>query len=203
MEEKRDSLVQKALDTYLRKKPTLGRDVYIAQGAVVVGDVRIGDHASIWYNAVVRADIQFIEIGAYSNVQDNVVLHVTEELPCRIGEWVTIGHAATVHACTVGDEVLIGIGAVVLDGAEIGPRSIIGAQALVPPGMKVPEGSLVLGVPGKVVRTLSREEQAKVRSWAEPYVANAAYYLRHRIGLHPLCQGRSPVQESKSSPPSS
>ena len=187
MEEGLESVLQKAFNTYLQKSPALGQGVYIAEGAVVVGDVRIGDHASVWYNAVVRADLQFIEIGAYSNVQDNVVLHVTEELPCRIGKWVTIGHSATVHACTVGDEVLIGIGAVVLDGAEIGPRSIIGAQALVPPGMKVPEGSLVLGVPGRVVRTLSQEEQARLRSWAEHYVHNARYCLEHRIHLHPLC----------------
>src|ERR1700691_2484853 len=109
------------LDTFLRKQPTAGKNVYIASGAVVVGDVTLGDGASVWYNAVLRGDINRIVVGEGSNIQDNSVLHLADEFPCLIGSYVTVGHSAIVHACTIGDECLIGMGAVVLDGAEIGP----------------------------------------------------------------------------------
>jgi carbonic anhydrase/acetyltransferase-like protein (isoleucine patch superfamily) len=106
------------LDTFLRKRPALGKDVYIARtGAVVLGDVTLGDAASVWYNAVLRGDINRIVVGHHSNIQDNAVLHLADELPCLVGDYVTIGHGAIVHACTVGDECLIGMGAVILDGA--------------------------------------------------------------------------------------
>src|SRR6188768_1413421 len=104
-------LVQQ-LETFLRKKPTLGKNVYIANGAVVVGDVTLGDHSSVWFNAVVRGDINRIVIGHHSNIQDNAVVHLADEFPCLIGNWVTVGHSAIVHACTVGDETLVGMGAV-------------------------------------------------------------------------------------------
>src|SRR5580700_5453813 len=121
--------LDKQLDTFLRAKPRLGAGVYIAKGAVVVGDVRIGDHSSVWYNAVVRGDINYIEIGHHSNIQDNAVLHLADEFPCILGNYVTVGHSAIVHACTVGDEVLVGMGSVILDGAIIGKQSLIGANA--------------------------------------------------------------------------
>src|SRR5437764_431527 len=110
---------QSQLDNFLRKKPRLGQGVYIARGSVVLGDVTFGDHSSVWYNAVVRGDINRIEIGHHTNIQDNAVIHVADEFPCLIGNWVTVGHSAVVHACKVGDETLIGIGAIVLDGAKI------------------------------------------------------------------------------------
>src|SRR4051812_24387292 len=104
--------LRQQLDTFLRKQPRLSKDVYIAQGAVVLGDVTLGDYSSVWYNAVLRGDINRIEIGHHTNIQDNAVVHLADELPCLIGNWVTVGHSAVVHACTVGDETLVGIGAV-------------------------------------------------------------------------------------------
>lgn len=119
---------------------------------------------------MLRGDINRIAIGAQSNIQDGAIVHVSDEFPALVGELVTVGHAAVIHACTIGDEVLVGMGAIVLDGAEIGARSIIGAQALVTTGMKISPGSLVLGSPGRVVRQLSREEQTGIRGWALKYV---------------------------------
>jgi|SRR5581483_3047528 len=174
--------VLRQLDTFLRKAPSLGPNVYLARGAVVVGDVTLGANSSVWYNAVLRGDINRIVVGHHSNIQDNAVLHLADELPCLVGDYVTIGHSAIVHACTVRDECLIGMGAVILDGAEIGPQSLIGAKALVTQGTKVPEGSLVLGSPGKVVRALSEDERKELKRWAEKYAANAAYCLENKIG---------------------
>ncbi|HSH93441.1 MAG TPA: gamma carbonic anhydrase family protein [Roseimicrobium sp.] len=175
------------LDRHLRATPRLGKGVYIAKGAVVLGDVTLGDHSSVWYNAVLRGDINRIEVGHHSNIQDNAVVHLADDFPCIIGNYVTVGHSAIVHACTIGDECLIGMGAIVLDGAEIGARSIVGANALVPQGMKVPPGSMILGTPGKVVRALTDQEQSGLRHWAEKYVVNGAYCLERRINVgHPL-----------------
>src|SRR5258706_6218634 len=136
--------LEKQFATFLHKTPTLGRDVYIARGAVVLGDVTLGDHSSIWYNAVVRGDINRIVVGHHTNIQDNAVLHLADDFPCIVGNYVTVGHSAIVHACKVGDEVLVGMGAVILDGAVIGKQSLIGAKALVKQGIKIPPGSLVL-----------------------------------------------------------
>jgi carbonic anhydrase/acetyltransferase-like protein (isoleucine patch superfamily) len=171
------------LETYLAAQPRLGQGVYIAKGATVLGDVTLGDHASVWCNAVLRGDINRIVVGHHSNVQDNSVLHLADDYGCILGNYVTVGHGAIVHACTVGDEVLVGMGAVILDGAMIGAQSIIGARALVPQGAQIPPGSMVLGLPGKVVRALSPEERAALKGWAEKYVGVAAYYLEHRINL--------------------
>lgn len=171
------------LDQFLRRPPTLGRDVYIARGAVVVGDVTLGDHASVWYNAVLRGDINRIVVGHHTNIQDNAVLHLADKLPCLVGSYVTIGHAAIVHAATVGDECLVGMGAVILDGAVIGEQSLIGARALVTQGMQIPPGSLVLGAPAKVVRALTPEERAKLKTFAEKYVGTAVYCLKQEINV--------------------
>jgi carbonic anhydrase/acetyltransferase-like protein (isoleucine patch superfamily) len=159
--------------------------VYIARGAAVLGDVTIGDYSSVWYNAVLRGDINRIVVGHHSNVQDNAVLHLADDFPCIVGNWVTIGHSAVVHACTVGNEVLVGMGAIILDGAVIGKQSIIGAKALVTQNTKIPPGSLVLGAPAKVVRALTREERAGLKNWAQKYVVNSAYCLKNakRISL--------------------
>jgi len=171
------------LDTFLRKKPTLAPNVYIASTAVVLGDVTLGAHSSVWYNAVLRGDINRIIVGEYSNVQDNAVLHLADSFPCILGRYVTVGHSAIVHACTVEDECLIGMGATILDGALIGAQSIIGANALVTQGTVVPPGSMVLGSPAKVVRQLSQAERDSLRGWAEKYVHNAAYCLKNRINV--------------------
>lgn len=175
--------LDKQLDTFLRKKPVLGKSVYLARTAVVMGDVTLGDHSSVWYNAVLRGDINRIVVGHHTNIQDNSVLHLADELPCILGNWVTVGHSAVVHACTVHDEVLVGMGAVILDGAVIGEQSIIGAKALVTQGTKIPPGSMVLGAPAKVARALTPEERAGLKWWAQKYVDNGAYCLKHGINV--------------------
>ena len=175
--------LEKQLERYLRRRPKLGRGVYVARGAVVLGDVTLGDYSSVWYNAVVRGDINRIVVGRHSNIQDNAVLHLADDYPCVVGDYVTVGHSAVVHACRVGDEVLVGMGAVILDGAVIGKQSVIGAKSLVTQGTKIPPGSLVLGAPAKVVRTLTRDERAGLKAWAVKYVHNAAYCLKNKIGV--------------------
>ena len=155
--------LQVQLDTYLRKQPVLGQGVYIATGAIVVGDVTLGDGASVWYNAVLRGDINRIVVGTATNIQDNSVLHLADDYPCLLGSYVTVGHSAIVHAWTVGDECLIGMGAVVLDGVELGPQCLVGARALITQHTKIPEGSLVLGSPAKVIRPLSQDERSKLK----------------------------------------
>jgi carbonic anhydrase/acetyltransferase-like protein (isoleucine patch superfamily) len=171
------------LETFLRKKPALGKNVYIAKGAVVLGDVTIGDSSSVWYNAVVRGDINRIVIGQHTNIQDNAVLHLADDYACLLGDYVTVGHSAIVHACTVGHECLIGMGAIILDGAVLGEQCLIGAKALVTQGMQIPAGSLVLGAPAKIVRALSAEERGNLKYWATKYVDNAAYCLKHGINV--------------------
>jgi gamma-carbonic anhydrase len=176
------------LDTFLRKQPQLGKGVYVASTAVVVGDVTIGDHSSIWYHAVARGDINRIVIGHHTNIQDNSVLHLADEYACIIGNYVTVGHSAIVHACTVGNECLVGMGAVILDGAVIGEQSLIGARALVTQRTQIPPGSLVMGSPAKVVRALTDEERQGLKYWAEKYVVNAAYCLEHNINVNPIAR---------------
>ncbi|MDB4689715.1 gamma carbonic anhydrase family protein [Verrucomicrobia bacterium] len=171
------------LKTYWSKQPVVAENAYITSRAVVVGDVTIGEESSIWYGAVLRGDINRIELGHHSNVQDNAVVHLADDFPCLIGNYVTIGHAAILHACTIEDECLIGMGATVLDGAIIGAQSIVGANALVTMGTVVPPGSLVLGSPAKVVKALSEKERQGLRRWAEKYVANARYCLEHGIQI--------------------
>ena len=161
--------------------PTIGEGVFLAPTAVLIGDVRVGDRANIWFGAVLRGDSSHIRIGDECSIQDNAVLHVAEELECRIGAWVTVGHSAILHACQIGDECLVGMGAVILDGAEIGTQCLIGARALVTQQTRIPEGSLVLGSPAKVVRALSAEERAELKHWANKYVENAAFCLAHKI----------------------
>lgn len=180
------SNLEKQLDAFLRQKPRLGQGVYVAQGAVVIGDVTLGDFSSVWHNAVLRGDINRIVVGHHSNIQDCAVLHLADEFPCIVGNYVTVGHAAILHACTVGDEVLVGMGATILDGANIGEQSLIGAQALVTSETVVPPGSLVLGSPAQVIRALSTEERVGLKGWAEKYVANAAYCLTNIDKYPPL-----------------
>lgn len=175
--------LEQQLDRFLRRNPKLGKGVYIASGAIVVGDVTLGEHSSVWYNAVLRGDINKIVIGHHSNVQDNAVLHLADDFPCVLGNHVTVGHSAVVHACTVKDEVLVGMGAVILDGAVIGEQSIVGARALVTQGTVIPPGSMVLGAPAKVVRPLTAKERKGLKYWAEKYAKNAAYCLKNKIAV--------------------
>src|ERR1039457_4581160 len=169
------------LDRFLRRQPKLGKNVFIAKTATGIGDVTLGAHSSVWYGAVLRGDINRIVVGHHSNIQDNAVLHLADNFGCTVGNWVTVGHGEIVHACKVGDEVLVGMGAVILAGAVIGKQSIIGAKALVKQGMKLPPGSLVLGAPAKVVRTLTKKERSGLKWWAQKYVDNSAYCLKHGI----------------------
>ena len=171
------------LDQFLRKQPSLGQGVYLASTAVVVGDVTIGDYSSVWFQAVLRGDINYIKLGAYTNIQDGAVVHLADDYGCEIGNWVTVGHSAVVHACKIGDESLIGMNCTVLDGAEIGAQSVVGANALVTGGTKIPEGSLVLGSPAKVVRPLTEAERADIKPWAQKYVDNGAYCLKHKLNI--------------------
>lgn len=175
--------LEKQLETFLRRQPKLGKGVYIARSAVVLGDVKLGDFSSVWYNAVLRGDINRIVVGHHTNIQDNAVLHLADEFPCLVGNHVTVGHSAIVHACQVGDEVLIGMGAVILDGAVVGKQSLIGAKAVVTPGMKIPPGSMVLGTPAKVARKLTPTERNGLKYWANKYAANAAYCLKLGINV--------------------
>ncbi len=156
---------------FLYVNPRIDPTAYIAPQAVVIGDVRLAARVSVWPMAVLRGDINFIEIGEGSNLQDGSIVHLAEDLPVRVGRLVTVGHRAILHACTVEDECLIGMGATVLDGAVIGKGSIIGAHALVTKDTKIPPGSLVMGTPAKVVRTLGAGEIAGIRVWADHYIA--------------------------------
>lgn len=159
------------------KKPALGRDVFVADDATLIGDVVLGDRASIWFGSVLRGDVEKIRVGADTNIQDHTVIHVSSEgVPTLLGARVTVGHRAVLHACTVGDLCLIGIGAVLMDRAEIGEGSIVGAGSLVPPGMKIPPGVLALGSPARVARPLKDSEREWLRKSAENYVLLAARY---------------------------
>ena len=143
---------------YQQYLPTLAADVYIAPGARIVGRVTVGTGSSIWFNAVVRGDLDQIVIGDQTNIQDNVTVHVDAGVAVSIGSRVTIGHNAILHGCTVEDEVLVGMGAIILNGAVVGSSSIIAAGSVVAPGTVIPPRSLVMGIPGKVVRELTDDQ---------------------------------------------
>jgi carbonic anhydrase/acetyltransferase-like protein (isoleucine patch superfamily) len=157
--------------------PKVAASAYIDPSAQVIGDVVIGERASVWCNTTIRGDVNSIRIGDDTNIQDNSVLHVEHELyPLLIGNRVTVGHAAVLHGCTIEDECLIGIGAVVLNGARIGAGSVIAAGALIPEGMEVPAGSVVMGVPGKVRRPVSAEEKERFHVNWQHYVELRQHY---------------------------
>lgn len=161
--------------------PKIHETAFIEDSTQIIGDVEIGEYSSIWFNAVVRGDVHYIRIGSRTNVQDNSTLHVTKDtFPLIIGNEITIGHNVILHGCTVKDRCLIGMGAIILDNSEIGEDSIVGAGALVTEGMKVPPGSLVLGIPGKVVRQLKPEEMAKIKKSAQNYIDYSKNYLEHK-----------------------
>ncbi len=158
--------------------PKLGDRAYVDPSAQVIGDVQIGDHASIWMNAVLRGDVNAIRIGARTNVQDNCVIHVTADNTTVLENDVTIGHSVTLHGCHIGPYSLVGIGAIVLNGADVGQESVVAAGSLVPEGMKIPPRSLVMGFPGKVRRDVTEAERAHIRELAGNYVEYKETYLR-------------------------
>jgi carbonic anhydrase/acetyltransferase-like protein (isoleucine patch superfamily) len=163
-------------------KPRLGPDCFIAPGAWVMGDVRLGAESNVWYGCVLRGDINSVEVGEGSNIQDLSVLHVTRELPCVVGSWVTVGHRVILHGCVVEDRCLIGMGAIVLNEAVIGRGSVIGAGSVVTERTIIPPDSLVLGTPGKVVRTLKEGENPAVEIAGE-YIQVAR---EHQQGNYPV-----------------
>lgn len=160
--------------TFQGVHPRLHPSVFVAHGAQIIGDVEIGEDSSVWYNTVLRGDVNRIRIGRRTNIQDLTVLHVHKErFPCTVGDDVTVGHHAVVHGCTVGNRVLVGIGAIILDGVVIEEESFIAAGSLLTPGMLVRAGSMVMGVPGKMKRALTSEEREGLLASAAGYVLNA------------------------------
>jgi len=157
------------IQKYKEKLPKVYESCYIAPGSFVIGDVTIGDKSSVWHNAVLRGDVNKLIIGENSNIQDLCVIHCADEKGTVVGNNVTVGHGAILHACDIKDNCLIGMGAVVLDGVIVGKNSIVGANALVPPNMIIPENSLVLGNPGKVVRSTKQNE-------VDDIIKNACHY---------------------------
>ena len=159
--------------------PRIHQTVFLADGSRIIGDVEIGEYASVWYNAVIRGDVHYVRIGAGTNVQDGTVIHVTHnENPALIGRDVTIGHAAVVHGCTLENTCLVGMGATVLDTAVVHSESMVAAGALVPPGFEVPSGTLVAGVPAKVKRELTDEERRQLQNSAAHYRETARESMR-------------------------
>ncbi len=155
---------------YGEYEPSLAHPVFIAPGSYLIGQVRVEQEASIWFNAVVRADITPITIGARTNVQDGAVLHADPGYPCQIGHDVTIGHRAVIHGATLEDYVLVGMGAIIMNGAQIGHHCIVGAGAVIPEGLVIPPRSLVLGMPARVVRSVSDHDQKHIEQAAQHYV---------------------------------
>ncbi|BCX48175.1 gamma carbonic anhydrase family protein [Haloferula helveola] len=166
-----------AIESYESFHPEIHPTAFLASSADVIGRVTLAEETSVWYNTTLRGDINEIVVGPRSNIQDNAVVHLADDLGCYVGELVTVGHSAIIHACTLKDETLIGMGAIVLDGAVIGERSIVGAGTVVTGGTIIPPGSLVLGTPAKVVRTLSLDEQRGVKHWAEKYVVQSRKFM--------------------------
>ena len=165
--------IDERLNKFLSRQPNTVDAAFVSDDAKLMGDVRLARDSSVFYGCVLRGDIESIIIGEGSNVQDGTVIHLADDLPAVVGAYTTIGHVAMVHACRIGDECLIGMRSVILDGAEIGDQCLIAAGSVVTPRTKIPAGSMVMGMPAKVVRQLSAEERAGLRAWAEKYVSVA------------------------------
>ncbi len=163
--------------------PDISDNVYIAPGAHVIGQVALGEHASVWFNAVIRGDMAPIQIGNKTNIQDGSVLHTDEGITMRLGTGVTVGHKAMLHGCEIGDYSLIGINAVVLNGAKVGKFCIVGANTLITEGMEVPDYSLVVGSPGKIVRSLEPAVAEKLQASADHYTANGRRFAEELSAL--------------------
>lgn len=170
------------LQHYLHQKPDTAAAAFIAPSADVMGAVTLKKDSSLWYQTVLRGDIQTITIGEGSNIQDGTVIHLADDGPAVIGDYTTVGHQAMIHACTIGNETLVGMGAIILDYANIGNQCIIGAGALVTKGTVIPDGSMVMGSPAKIIRPLKPEERAILRPWAEKYIHVARAHAALRKG---------------------
>lgn len=166
------------LISYRHYKPSIGKNTFIAENSTIIGRCFIGEDCSIWYNAVLRGDVNEIRIGRGTNIQDGCVVHCASDYGTSIGENVTVGHNAIIHGCTIGSNCLIGMGATILDGAVVGDNVIVGANSLITSGKTIPSGVLVLGSPAKVVRELTPEEIEAIRHSAEGYVALSEEYIK-------------------------
>ena len=160
------------------KKPKNSGENWVAPNAVIIGDVTLDKNTSVWFNATLRGDIENIHIGEGSNVQDGCVLHTDPGCPLKVGKNVTIGHLVMLHGCTIGDNTLIGMGATILNGAQIGKNCLVGAGALITEGKSIPDGSMVLGMPGKVVKELDEDAINGLLKSAENYQANAVRFMK-------------------------
>ncbi|MDP3790295.1 MAG: gamma carbonic anhydrase family protein [Candidatus Omnitrophota bacterium] len=165
---------------FLHKAPNIAKTSFIAPSAQLIGAVRVGEYASVWFNAVARADINKISIGAYTNIQDAAILHVDDDRPLYIGRHVTVGHGAILHACHIEDYALIGMGAIILNGARIGKGSVVAAQALVTKHFKAPGYQLIMGSPAKVVRKLTEDEKRENAYWAGKYAKLSQEYKKRK-----------------------
>jgi gamma-carbonic anhydrase len=187
--------VRERLQRYLSVSPDTTKAAFVAPSATVLGDVRLGADSSVWYGAVLRGDINSIVIGSGTNLQDGVIVHLADEAGVTVGDFTTVGHRAIIHACRIGAECLIGMGATVLDHAEIGEGCIIGANSLVTQRFKAPPGSLVFGNPARVIRPLSLEERKGLRPWAEKYIdvakAHAQRFGSERVEWRSVFPGKS------------
>ena len=160
------------------KKPSFEGTCFIADSATLIGSVVLGDYVNVWFNAVLRADTDLLTVGENSNIQDGSVLHMDKGFPLTIGRNVTIGHKVMLHGCTIGDSSLVGMNAVVLNGAKIGKNCLIGANALVPEGREIPDSSVVLGSPGKIVREVTSSEIESFQSSAKAYVQKGRLFKK-------------------------
>jgi carbonic anhydrase/acetyltransferase-like protein (isoleucine patch superfamily) len=176
-------LYESQLIAYRGNKPTLAADVFVGEGSLIIGDVEIGAGSSVWFNCTVRGDVNIIRIGERVNIQDGSILHVTRDVwPLHLGDDVSLGHGVMLHGCTIDNSVLVGMRAVVLDGAQIGTGCLIAAGALVAPGKIIPPDSVVMGVPGKVVRSTTDAEKEMIANTTTSYLDYVEYY---RNGGHP------------------
>lgn len=165
--------LEQRLARHLGRKPDTARAAFVAANATVLGNVTLGPNSSVWYGCVLRGDINSIEIGEGTNIQDLTMVHLADDYGVKVGRYCTIGHSAIIHACEIGDECLIGMGATILDGAQIGDHCIVGANALVTQRFVAPPGSMILGAPARVARALTEKELMGLRAWAEKYIAVA------------------------------
>lgn len=173
------------IETFEGKSPNIDKSSFIHKSATIIGQADIGEKTSVWPGAVIRADINHIKIGALCSIQDNVCIHVETNNPTILGQGVTVGHSAMLHACTIGDFSLVGIGAVILDKAVIGDHCIIAAGTIIPPGKTIPSGSMVMGSPGKVTRELTKEEQEHLEEHARNYWKLAQRFIGGNDGKEP------------------
>lgn len=172
-------MMEKMIYQYKNQSPKIHPTCFIADNATIIGDVTIGEQSSIWYNVVIRGDVNHIVIESNTNIQDGSILHVThDEYPLYIGPYVTVGHGTILHGCKIESNCLIGMGAVIMDGAVVGSDSIIGARALVTPGMKIPSNTLVIGSPAKIKRPVTNEEMKMIQEHAKNYQVYAQSYFK-------------------------